>query len=243
MEPPALLIKRLESLENPAKRPITVFRQSSKYSDLKSGLSKEDQEIIERLEKLKEDSSRQAPPSEQEIKRRLAVLQGRDESACSKTSNFPKVSKKSEQEEIEDLLKQCKDESAVDCSYESDLKLSIEGLEKRFQNLKGDSQSLSGSSKGLLDEDVDDVTSKIIKKALEESQLEKKFEETLSKEEDCCEEENQLPWCIICNENATIKCLDCDKSLYCDFCFKEGHDYFEMKTHKTEPFLSKPEVE
>ena len=30
-------------------------------------------------------------------------------------------------------------------------------------------------------------------------------------------------WCIICNDNATVRCLGCDGDLYCANCWKEGH--------------------
>ena len=30
-------------------------------------------------------------------------------------------------------------------------------------------------------------------------------------------------WCIICQDNATVKCLGCDGDLYCANCWKEGH--------------------
>ena len=30
-------------------------------------------------------------------------------------------------------------------------------------------------------------------------------------------------WCIICNEDATVKCLGCDGDLYCAECWHEGH--------------------
>ena len=30
-------------------------------------------------------------------------------------------------------------------------------------------------------------------------------------------------WCIICNEDATVKCLGCDGDLYCAKCWYEGH--------------------
>ncbi|PKC08424.1 hypothetical protein RhiirA5_499985 [Rhizophagus irregularis] len=47
-------------------------------------------------------------------------------------------------------------------------------------------------------------------------------------------------WCCICNEDAIIKCRDCDGDLYCQSCFNEGHlgshsDY-EMKQHKFEVY-------
>jgi hypothetical protein len=30
-------------------------------------------------------------------------------------------------------------------------------------------------------------------------------------------------WCVICSDNATVKCLGCDGDLYCANCWKEGH--------------------
>ncbi|CAB4394031.1 unnamed protein product [Rhizophagus irregularis] len=47
-------------------------------------------------------------------------------------------------------------------------------------------------------------------------------------------------WCCICNEDAIIKCRDCDGDLYCQSCFNEGHlgshsDY-ETKQHKFEVY-------
>jgi hypothetical protein len=43
-------------------------------------------------------------------------------------------------------------------------------------------------------------------------------------------------WCIICQDDATVKCLGCDGDLYCATCWKEGHmgpDVgYEEKMHK-----------
>lgn len=54
------------------------------------------------------------------------------------------------------------------------------------------------------------------------------------------EQEDELPWCTICNEDARLRCLGCDGDLYCLSCFKQGHDSIDMEDHQTETYKPKP---
>jgi hypothetical protein len=63
-----------------------------------------------------------------------------------------------------------------------------------------------------------------VTKAVTKSKLEKYTDEEIDS------------WCIICNDDATLKCMGCDGDLYCRKCWREGHvgegAGFEERTHK-----------
>ncbi|XP_065179418.1 abscission/NoCut checkpoint regulator-like isoform X2 [Sycon ciliatum] len=53
-------------------------------------------------------------------------------------------------------------------------------------------------------------------------------------------QEDELPWCCICNSNAVVRCLDCDADLYCKKCFLQGHREFSMHDHQIVKYRPPP---
>jgi len=46
----------------------------------------------------------------------------------------------------------------------------------------------------------------------------------------------ELPWCVICNADAVLRCGGCEGDLYCRGCYKEGHRGEDLTEHSTEQF-------
>lgn len=48
----------------------------------------------------------------------------------------------------------------------------------------------------------------------------------------------ELPWCVLCNEDAKYRCLDCG-DLYCGMCNTEVHTNWGDRNHRVISFQSK----
>ncbi|XP_076268715.1 abscission/NoCut checkpoint regulator isoform X1 [Rhynchophorus ferrugineus] len=217
-EPPDKYLKRLENLENPAAPPITVYRENPTVTNLKCGLSPADKDIVDRLARLKEKEK--APPSDGEIRERLAKLKGENASqSTQQTRQFPPDTK-TEQEKVESLLEQLGAEQSIEQTHSY-----TDNLAKRLATLKGEEHRDQAKSNDIEDEiDSEEEIHNITKKIVSQVSLEERCPLNTFKEVD--EDTNdspELPWCVLCNEDAVYKCLDCSGDLYCRSCSVDIH--------------------
>lgn len=80
-------VSRLESLENPAKPPIVIYKSGGHWDKFKAGLEPADQVLVDRLKKLKDGDAQVAPPTTEEIRRRLAILKDQDPGSSQQSIN------------------------------------------------------------------------------------------------------------------------------------------------------------
>uniref|UniRef100_A0A182R674 FYVE-type domain-containing protein n=1 Tax=Anopheles funestus TaxID=62324 RepID=A0A182R674_ANOFN len=187
-----------------------------------------------------------------DIERRLAALKGVEHKDYKDASQrFMAPDHRTEEQKVLDLLGQFVEETKLINVMDDKRTEQDEEIAKRLNALKefpgGQMESGSGNSRpsvlpdsdsdeGLTDEEL---ARKLAKRYAEEGKLEAK----LSLENELEEEpsvpsnsEEELPWCTICNEDATIRCRGCDNDLYCRACYKEFHYDEDPREHPTVPF-------
>jgi len=105
------------------------------------------------------------------------------------------------------------------------------------------------------DEDSDEETKKILARYLAEAQLEQKLErdgfadasntesdkkQTSASFKPATSEEfgddDELPFCCICEEDASVRCVDCEMDIFCQRCYRECHVEIEVTDHRTVPY-------
>ncbi|XP_054007931.1 abscission/NoCut checkpoint regulator [Hylaeus anthracinus] len=239
---PVDITKKLDSLENPAKPPIVMYKQSNHWDKFKKGLEPADQEIVDRLQKLKEEDKTTAL-SVDEIKRRLALLKDEDPDASNHTVNIHHVDTRTDQEKTNDLIQEYLEQ--LELSSGSD---PASEIQSRLRSLQGVSNVSRKHSNEDIDTDEKHITKKLIAKALAEAELEKKYEEDVDELQEMdvaagkhTDSEDVKPTCIMCDETENLeRCLGCYGDLYCPMCFEDNHRDFVMYNHKTEPATKYP---
>ncbi|CAG0925760.1 unnamed protein product [Notodromas monacha] len=145
-------------------------------------------------------------------------------------------------ETAKDLIKRVTEEVNIDASCQQKAKDHL-GRDDVGKNVDGDSLSCRTSDSGaidslILDEDVEAVAARYVA----EAELEKVTRMRDTQEEmkyDSGGEE--LPFCTICNKDATIRCVSCqhegDSCLFCVSCFHDMHDDDDkMKRHRIKAY-------
>lgn len=154
---PIVVQRQLETLENPCAAPIVIYKEPSRYSRLKRGLSEEDSKLVDRLAKLKSETRQLADiPSQQEIEERLARLRGVD-------AGRPRGDGAAEDEQISARLHRLRNEGKAQIPTEDEIAARLAKI--RDQDPPKPQTSISG---------LDPVTS-LIRQAEEEARIGQKM--------------------------------------------------------------------
>ncbi|CAK9834161.1 Abscission/NoCut checkpoint regulator [Anthophora retusa] len=230
---PIDITKKLDSLENPAKPPIVIYKHTNHWDKFKKGLEPVDQEIVERLRKLKEEDKTTAL-SVDEIKRRLTLLKDEDPDASHHKINIHTVDTRTDQQKTDDLLQEYLEQLEL-CSGSN----SLTEIESRLRSLQNVSDKPSKHLTNDVDDDETHITKKLIAKALAEANLEKKYgdvdeleeiqnetgEHTDDEDED--EDEDESSACALCGQTKPLmRYSNLSDTLYCAECFEIEKDNF-----------------
>ncbi|XP_017768176.1 PREDICTED: abscission/NoCut checkpoint regulator [Nicrophorus vespilloides] len=256
--PPDAYLKRLEALENPMSPPITMYsRNNNALTSLRAGLSATDLELLDRLEKLKDDG-KGLPPTDSELRQRLATLRGENNyvEGPSKQQVFAK-DLRSDQEKADSLLEQFLTERDIELAQNPQLEIEARLASLREKGVRPNESSFIKNlhdSGGSSEDEVDKITKKIMDEVALEVRCPVESSSSSSRmvvppppappsavlENDVDElQVEELPWCVLCNDDAVVRCLDCGGDLYCKECNKEAHRNWGDTHHKVIPYYKK----
>ncbi|XP_072031663.1 abscission/NoCut checkpoint regulator-like [Amphiura filiformis] len=186
-----------------------------------------------------------------EMKEEAAIdarVAGQDVEGESKDVEIPS---EPEMQNLEDEAKRLIQEARGALKQEEEGAKKDDEMAARVAKLKGIDPALATDTGTKDEEEVseEEASKRLITQLMEEAKLEDKvkedgFGDTSSRPTAAADsvenkpkvDPDELPWCCICNEDASLRCHGCDEDLYCARCFREGHDQFDLPDHKTVPY-------
>lgn len=227
-------LKGVRAAAPAALRPPDTRGAVEQQRDLLAGLQAE-VELERRLPVLSPD---------QEIAARLARLRGEQPAPVPVTNTIdPNFFLQSDQDSSSDIASMEVDEVAkllrtVDKRIEEEAKVAMTDLEKdkkiqeQLARLRvRPDKKVVGVEKSESESEEDEV-GRVVSQLTEEARLDDGAVMGL----DSGPEPSELPWCVICNEDAVVRCRDCGGDLYCAACFSEFHQDRDDRGHRTVRF-------
>ena len=199
---------------------------------------------------------------DQEIERRLARLRGETAPAPTSappTDNTPdpaqflasntsdnnndyKDIEKLDMDEVHKLMqevdKKMRDEAA-EAIRDLEKDRAIQDQLQKLKVRKSSQESPKAQSDSEEEEEEEEGSDRMLTRILAEARLEDRLSPLAPRDRGRPgpePEPEELPWCVICNEDARLRCLDCGGDLYCGACWRELHSDREDRGHRTETF-------
>ncbi|XP_045532475.1 abscission/NoCut checkpoint regulator [Pieris brassicae] len=221
IEPPAAYFKRIENPDVVVGQEMNINKNDPVEEEIRKRLlnlkedkpnsSKcSDQDIAERLKKLKDIPS----TSQAQLEQRLANIKEVPIESIQSKPVLPTTDLRTEEEQANDLLRQYLAHASMDKKYEDEFKTKINDIEGRLNKLKDEPTTSNSISR--TDMDVMESKDELIRKIIDKAKVE-------VDDEVASPINNELPFCEICNEDAVMRCLGC-KYLFCKLCFMEHKD-------------------
>lgn len=139
---------------------------------------------------------------------------------------------------------------AVHKDVELEAKMALSNLSKdkeiqeyleKMRGIENKADAKIEDTEGGDEDDYEESADSVLKQILAEQELEERLAgvEVTGDDNDDGDTDEELPWCGICNEDASIRCKGCDGDLYCNACFKEFHVGEDPNEHKPQKFVKK----